>query len=190
MALQPTLHSGNLNACAGVLAKPPKIERHYLAQRAHHTNTGVRAVEQYQLHRAGLFVCRAFVAHPRIRAWQAHLLPDLGLQVCRYDFHGPREHDYYLDLATITVSGGVWEMHDHYLDVLLWEGSRAEVVDHDEFLAAVRAGHLSAQQARKVQAQAEALLTGLAQHGHDLHAYLAAQGVSLSWAEREVVGST
>ncbi len=139
-------------------AKPPKTEQHHLALRQHHTNTGVRPVEVYQLHEAGLYVSRSFVKHPRIRAWQAHLLPELGLQVCRYDFHGPREHDYYIDLATITAVGGVWEMRDHYLDVLVWQGARAELVDADEWQAARRAGYLSGAQAQRVMTQAQSLL--------------------------------
>ncbi|GAA3994782.1 hypothetical protein GCM10022631_01090 [Deinococcus rubellus] len=165
-------------------AKPPKVERHDLARREHHTNTGIRAVERYHVHAAGLAVVRPFKAHPRIRAWQAHLLPALGLQVCRYEFHGPREHDYYIDLATITEAGGIWTLTDHYLDVLVWHGLRAELIDEDEFLAAVRAGYLSAAQAQAVQAQAQALLRGLAEHGHDVQAYLAARGVRLSWVDQ------
>lgn len=171
-------------------AKPPKVERHDLARREHHTNTGIRAVERYQVHAVGLWVVRPFTAHPRIRAWQAHLLPALGLQVCRYEFHGPREHDYYIDLATIAEVSGIWTLTDHYLDVLVWQGQRAELIDQDEFLAAVRAGHLSRARAQAVQAQAGALLRGLAEHDHDVQAYLAAQGVRLPWAEldRTLVG--
>ncbi|WP_161882531.1 DUF402 domain-containing protein [Deinococcus alpinitundrae] len=168
--------------------KPPKVERHDLARREHHTNTGIRAVERYEVHAAGLAVVRPFKAHPRIRAWQAHLLPALGLQICRYEFHGPREHDYYIDLATISESGGVWTLTDHYLDVLVWEGTRAELIDEDEFLAAVQAGYLSATQASAVRAQAQALLRGLAEHGHDLQAYLAAQGVHLKWIDQDRAG--
>ena len=171
-------------------AKSPKVERHDLARREHHTNTGIRAVERYQVHAAGLAVVRPFTAHPRIRAWQAHLLPALGLQVCRYEFHGPREHDYYIDLATISEAGGVWTLTDHYLDVLVWEGRRAELIDEDEFLAAVQAGYLSAVQARTVRAQAQALLGGLAKHGHDLQAYLADQGVHLEWVDQLEAGRT
>jgi len=166
-------------------AKPPKVERHDLAWLEHHTNTGIRAVERYQVHAAGLAVARPFTAHPRIRAWQAHLLPALGLQICRYEFHGPREHDYYIDLATISESDGVWTLTDHYLDVLVWEGTRAELIDEDEFLAAVQAGYLSAAQAKTVWAQAQALLLGLAEHGHNLQAYLAAQGVQLEWVDQQ-----
>lgn len=174
----------DLTPDAGVLAKPPKVERHDLRRREHHTNTGIRAVERYQVHAAGLAVVRPFKAHPRIRAWQAHLLPALGLQVCRYEFHGPREHDYYIDLATITQAGGIWTLTDHYLDVLVWEGVRAELIDQDEFMAAVRAGYLDVARAQAVWAQAQALLRGLAEHGHDVQAYLAAQNVRLSWVDQ------
>ena len=140
------------------------------------------------MHAAGLAVVRPFAAHPRIRAWQAHLLPALGLQICRYEFHGPREHDYYIDLATISEAGGVWTLTDHYLDVLVWEGTRAELIDEDEFLAAVQAGYLSAAQASAVRAQAQALLRGLAEHNHDLQAYLAARGVRLEWVDQDRAG--
>ncbi|TSA83021.1 DUF402 domain-containing protein [Deinococcus detaillensis] len=170
------LLSGPLS-CPLAPAKPPKIERHDLAAKLHHTNTGLRPVDRYCQHSDGLFVSRRFVAHPRIRAWHAHLLPALGLQICRYDFYGVREHDYYLDLATITEDGSVWTMHDHYLDVLIWRGKRAEVVDEDEFLSAALAGYLPQQQAERVWEQARTLLSDLAQHGFELGAYLAAQGV-------------
>lgn len=159
----------------------PKIEKHYLSRREHHTNTGVRQVGVYQLHQHGLYVARAFTDHPRIRAWQAHLLPGLGLQICRYDFHGQREHDYYLDLATVAVRGEVWELHDHYLDVLLQSGAGVRLVDEDELHAAGRAGYVTPDLRRRVTAQAAALLSELEAHGFCLDAYLAARNMALTW---------
>ena len=176
----------DLTPDAGVLAKPPKVERHDLRRREHHTNTGIRAVERYQVHAAGLAVVRPFTAHPRIRAWQAHLLPALGLQVCRYEFHGPREHDYYIDLATISQAGGIWTLTDHYLDVLVWEGARR--IDRSRMNSGRGAGGIpSVSPGKAVWAQAQALLLGLAEHGHDLQAYLAAQNVRLYWVDQNRV---
>jgi uncharacterized protein len=159
----------------------PKIERHYPSRREHHTNTGVRQVGVYQMHEHGLYVARAFAQHPRIRAWQAHLLPALGLQVCRYDFHGEREHDYYIDLASIVRRGEVWEMHDHYLDILLWDGVGAQLIDADELQAAERVGYVAPDLTRRVSAQAAHLLSDLKSYDFRLDACLAAQGVTLSW---------
>ena len=173
--------AGQAGCQAYLQPERPKIEKHYLARREHHTNTGVRQVGVYQLHQHGLYVARAFVDHPRIRAWQAHLLPGLGLQICRYDFHAEREHDYYLDLATVTVRGEVWELHDHYLDVLLRSGAGARLVDEDELHAAGRAGYVTPDLTRRVTAQASALLSDLKAHKFHLDAYLAARNMALKW---------
>lgn len=162
-------------------AEPVKIERHDLRTREHHTNTGVRPVGVYREHAHGLFVAREFVAHPRIRHWQAHLLPDLGLVVCRYDFHGLREHDYYLDIATVTREGEVWSVHDHYLDLLVHDGIAAEIVDTDELLAAHRAGYISAETCLSAVTAAHGVLSGLARARYDLHAWLGTRGVALEW---------
>lgn len=162
-------------------AEPVKIERHDVPARQHHTNTGVRAVELYRQEPHGLFVSRPFARHPRVRHWQAHLLPGLGVVVCRYEFHGPREHDFYLDIATITRRGEIWTVRDHYLDLLIHEGVAAEIVDTDELLAAHRAGLIETSELHHAVTTAHHVLSGLARARYDLGGWLAGQGVGVTW---------
>lgn len=158
-----------------------KVERHDTAARQHFTNTGVRPVDTYREHPHGLFVARPFVAHPRIRHWQAHLLPELGIQLCRYQWHTGQLYDYYIDIASISRSGPLWEVRDHYLDILLWDGERAEVVDTEELSASLRAGLLGQEEALAAVERLHRVLNGLGQHGYRLDAWLAACGIELSW---------
>ncbi|WP_216328640.1 DUF402 domain-containing protein [Deinococcus aestuarii] len=163
-------------------AEPVKTERHDVAGGQHHTNTGVRPVHTYREHQHGLFVARDFVAHPRIRAWQAHLLPKIGVQVCRYDFHGAREHDYYIDVATITREGDLWTVRDHYLDVIVHDGMAAEIVDTDELLAAHEAGYIGADELCRAVATAHRVVSGLVRARYSVPEWLAGQGVRVEWA--------
>ncbi len=172
-------------------AHPVKVERHDTQARIHHTNTGERPVDDYREHQHGLYVSRRFVAHPRIAHWQAHLLPGLlegnpaagglGLQLCRYDFHGERAHDFYIDVASISREGHVWTVRDHYLDLLVWDGLCAEIADTDELNAALAAGFVDQQEYAVAVAGAHAVLNGLARHGYDVKLWLASQGLSLDW---------
>ena len=175
-------------------AHPVKTERHDTLLRVHHTNTGDRPVDLYREHASGLYVSRRFVAHPRIAYWQAHLLPGLlggpdtegrteglGVQVCRYDFHGERAHDYYLDVATITRQGEVWTVRDHYLDLLVWDGLCAEIADTEELNAALAAGYIGQEEFASAVAAAHGVLNGLARTGYDLKLWLAGQGIELEW---------
>ncbi|MEW6421629.1 MAG: DUF402 domain-containing protein [Deinococcota bacterium] len=162
-------------------AEPVKTEQHDVAARQHHTNTGVRPVQTYREHPYGLFVARDFVAHPRIRHWQAHLLPTLNVVVCRYDFHGPREHDYYIDIATITHAGDLWTVRDHYLDILIHDGIAAEIVDTDELLAAHEAGFIGSHELHGAVGMAHRTLSGLARSRYNVSDWLAGQGVALDW---------
>nr|WP_233218884.1 DUF402 domain-containing protein [Deinococcus arcticus] len=161
---------------------PVKVERHDVPALRHYTNTGVRRVQTYVETPASLYVSRAFVDHPRVRHWQAHLLPTLNLVVCRYDFHGEREHDYHLDVADIWREGEVWVVRDLYLDLLLHSGLMAEIVDTDELLAARAAGFLNEPDMHRAVATAHRTLSGLARARYDLHGWLAAQGVQVTWA--------
>lgn len=169
-----------MTACG---AQAIKIERHDTLRHEHHTRTGTRPVEVYREHANGLYVARPFIAHPRIRAWQAHLLPQLGVQLCRYDFHGEREHDYYLDIASITREGPVWSVRDHYLDLIVWDGLSAEIVDTDELLAAHAAGLISTPEMHAAVEGAHRVLHGLAQSRYSVADWLAAQGLQLFWHE-------
>lgn len=162
-------------------AEPVKTERHDVQARQHHTNTGIRPVQTYREHPHGLLVARDFVAHPRIRHWQAHLLPRLGVVVCRYDFHGPREHDYYIDVATITHAGDLWTVRDHYLDLLVHEGLTAEIVDTDELLAAHAAGYIGTPELHHAVATAHRVLAGLARARYSVEGWLGAEGVRVEW---------
>lgn len=162
-------------------AEPVKTERHDVPARQHHTNTGVRPVQTYREHAQGLYVARDFVAHPRIRHWQAHLLPALNVVVCRYEFHGPREHDYHIDVAAVTRAGSLWTVRDLYLDVLVHEGIAAEIVDTDELLAAHTAGFLATPELHRAVSTAHGVLSGLTRSRYDVNTWLAGEGVALEW---------
>ncbi|UBV43155.1 DUF402 domain-containing protein [Deinococcus taeanensis] len=160
-----------------------KVERHDVPRRQHHTNTGVRAVHTYRLTPHGLYVARSFDAHPRIRHWQAHLLPALHLVACRYDFHDRREHDYYLDVADITCRADVWEVRDLYLDLIVHDGLMAEIVDTDELLAAREVEFISESEMHRAVTVAHRTLSGLARARYSLADWLDTQGVSLHWQD-------
>lgn len=173
-----------MTACG---AEAIKIERHDTQRREHHTRTGIRPVDTYQEHVHGLFVARPFTQHPRIRYWQAHLLPQLGVQLCRYDFHGAREHDYYLDIASITREGPVWSVRDYYLDLTVWDGLSAEIVDTDELLAAHAAGMIATPEMHAAVDGAHRVLRELAQSRYSVSDWLMGQGMQLSWHEEAVL---
>jgi predicted RNA-binding protein associated with RNAse of E/G family len=169
-----------------IQAHPVKVERHDTQAGVHHTNTGARPVDLYREHARGLYVSRRFVAHPRVSYWQAHLLPDLlpgglGIQLCHYDFHGERAHDFYIDVASISRQDHVWTVRDHYLDLLVWNGLSAEIADTDELSAALTAGHVSAHEFAAAVTGAHTLLNGLARCGYDVRAWLESQGLNLAW---------
>ncbi|WP_288433665.1 DUF402 domain-containing protein [uncultured Deinococcus sp.] len=170
---------------------PVKTERHDPVRMEHHTNTGVRAVRTYEERPHGLFVARDFDRHPRVRHWQAHLLPDLDLVVCRYDFHGPREHDYYIDVAQVSREDGLWAVRDLYLDVVVHDGLGAEILDTDELLAARAADLIGEADLHRAVTVAHRTLSGLAHASYRLDDWLGAQGLRLDWcmpAETGVAG--
>ncbi|CAM4343939.1 DUF402 domain-containing protein [Deinococcus marmoris] len=162
-------------------AHPVKVERHDVQAKCHYTNTGVRAVKTYRETSAGLYVARDFVGHPRIRHWQAHLLPAQHLVVCRYAFHGRREHDYYIDVAQISREGGVWSVRDLYLDIVLHDGLGAEIADTDELLAAWEAGFLTSDELRQAIEVAHGTVSELARAEYTLNHWLTAQDLRLEW---------
>ena len=60
-------------------------------------------------------------------------------------------------------------------------GDRTELVDVDELFVAHRGGLISTETAETAIQRAVTAAEGLSQHDHDLNAWLAAQGMELSW---------
>ena len=123
--------------------------------------------------------------HPESLAMRGQVLPNLGIQVVRFEYRKPkRTHanfDYYVDVMQVSEQGERWVVRDLYLDILVFEGKRAEILDTDEYLAAIQEGHLNADEAAYALTTAHSLLNGLAKYGYSLEAYLQAEGVTLAW---------
>ena len=123
--------------------------------------------------------------HPESLAMRGQVLPNLGVQVVRFEYRKPkRPHvnfDYYVDMVRVAEQGDRWVVRDLYLDVLVFTGKRAEILDTDEYLAAIEEGHLDAEEAAYALETAHSLLNGLAEHGYSLEAYLQTEGVTLAW---------
>ncbi len=154
----------------------------------HHTNTGQRRVDHYRQTPHGLFVARQFDAHPRIRHWQAHLLPAPGLVVCKYEFHGQREHDFYIDVARVAQVQGRWQVRDLYLDLALWDGKSAEILDPHELLDSWRAGFIGEAELALAVETAHTLLAGLGRAGYRLGDWARGHGLRLDWLEPALPG--
>ena len=135
----------------------------------------VRDLESYRVTDFGLYGRRLFHrSAARAIGQRVWLLPTLGLRVISWI---PRPgvtgiEDYYIDIAAITVTGRRFHMTDYYLDIQVWEGERAQVIDEDEFIAAVAAGHLNHDQATQAMSDAFRALDGIARHGYRLGRWL------------------
>jgi len=121
-----------------------------------------------------------------INYMQAHILPVPGIQVVKFAWkaHFPDEDkiDYYIDIVNITEhSDKRWHVRDLYLDVIIIEGERAEVLDTDEYLAAIEAGFLGQEEAAFALTSLHELMNALAKHGYSLEAYLASHNIHLDW---------
>lgn len=141
----------------------------YLYESSHGLSYGVAFTEQQ---------------HPKLRYRESHVLPELGIEVSRFSYRHEafwRGFDYYVDMACVAERGERWVVRDLYLDVLVYEGKRAEILDTDEYLAAIQENHLNTEETVHALNAAHQLLNGLAYHGYSLEAYLQAKGVTLTW---------
>jgi uncharacterized protein len=163
---------------------PPKIVTFDVPAGVSVDNKGfVRTVERYETTPFGLYMSRAMVGRTSahwIRSW---LLPTLGLAVTDFSWNPghERDQDFYLDVCEIERDGDRWRLTDLYLDIVLRTGRGASVLDVDEFVAAVAAGLLDARRAEHALHCSHAAVDGLAAHGHDLDAWLAGHGITLTW---------
>ncbi len=145
-----------------------------------------RAVDEYRVTPFGLYMSRAMVNRPTAHWMESWLLPELGLCVTDWWWNPghARDQDFYLDVCEIVPDGDRWRLTDHYLDIVVRNRRGAEVVDVDEFVAAVAAGLLSPGTAEAALHRTHRALDGIAAHGHDLDAWLGGLGIALSWKPR------
>lgn len=146
----------------------------------------VEALEYLSETPGGLSYCALFdeARHPKLRARESHVLPRLGTEVSRFEYRRERtlnDFDYYVDIVRVTEQGERWVVRDLYLDVLVFTGARAKILDTDEYLAAMSKGHLEAGEAAYALSTAHTFVNNLARYGYDLEAYLHSEGVTLTW---------
>ena len=163
---------------------PPKIVTFDVPARISVDNKGfARAVQEYRVTPYGLYMSRAMVGRPSAHWMRSWLLPSLGLAVTDFSWNPghERDQDFYLDVCEIEGEGDRWRLTDLYLDIVLRTGRDATVIDVDEFVAAVGGGLLDARRAEHALQCSHTAVDGLAAHGHDLDAWLAGLGITLTW---------
>jgi predicted RNA-binding protein associated with RNAse of E/G family len=163
---------------------PPKHETFDLIARTNTDPKGiVRAVDVYTVRPWGLYMARPTPGRPQFHYLESWLLPALGLRANVYHFNPghERDQDFYLDVGEFTAGETVWHAEDHYLDLVVHKGAGTELVDIDELLSAVQHGLLSAHVARQAIQRAVRAIDGLSRHDDDLHRWLAADGLDLTW---------
>jgi len=143
----------------------------------------VRAVDEYVVHPWGLYVARPTPGRAEFHYLESWLLPSLGLRATVFHVNPghERDHDYYLDVGEFTPGPRVWHSEDHYLDIEVRTGTRADLADIDELLDAVRHGLLTSDVAERAVRHAMEAVDGLARNGYDLARWLAGDGMQLTW---------
>jgi len=162
----------------------PKVETFDVAAGTNTDPKGVaRAVDVYRETDAGLFLSRPMVDHPTLLHQHSWLLPALGIRITDFVFRPGHRRDqgHYVDVGDVTRVGDVWYTEDHYLDLVVHTGSHTDVVDVDEYVAAVAAGLLPPDAAERAFRTSTRTYAGLAAHDHDLDAWLVGLGVRLEW---------
>lgn len=163
---------------------PPKRETFDLAAMTNTDPKGiVRRVDEYRLQPWGLYMARPTPGRPQFHYLESWLLPQLDLRANVFHFNPghERDQDFYLDVGRITVGESCWHTEDHYVDLVVNNGVGTDVVDVDELLDAHRVGLLESAVAESALRTALRTVAGLAEHGHDLGAWLEALGMELRW---------
>jgi predicted RNA-binding protein associated with RNAse of E/G family len=102
-----------------------------------------------------IYLERSYVSHPTIAGAHTVLIPALNLWVMFWEGHGgPNPCRCYMHMARILDQGDRVVIEDLYLDVIVRQDGHWQLLDIDEFRAAVSAGELSPEQ---IQAALEGL---------------------------------
>lgn len=167
---------------------PPKVTSYDIAAGINIDTKGCpRPVSEYRITPFGLYMSRPVIGRDNASWIESWVLPDLGICVtdwCWRPGH-ERDQDYYLDIAEIEpgdpTGNRAWRLTDLYLDIVVRNGRDAQVIDVDEFVMAVATGVLDARRAEYAMHRTHTVIDGLAAHGHDLDAWLAQFGITLTW---------
>ncbi|MPY98907.1 MAG: DUF402 domain-containing protein [Actinophytocola sp.] len=168
-------------------AHPPKVEVFDLDT---HTNIDPkhirRDVDEFRVEPFGLYMARPTPGRRQFHYIESWLLPEQGLRVTDFWFTEghERDQDFYLDVVRVERGERQWRTRDLYLDIVLRTGKDTTVLDADELLAASHAGLIDDADTLFALGTAFSTVDALARHGHDLHRWLATQGVELSWRRR------
>jgi uncharacterized protein len=166
---------------------PPKIVTFDVPGQVNTDTKGVkRPVEEYRETPFGLYMSRAMVDRPTAHWVESWLIPGLGLCVTDWWWKPghARDQDFYLDVCDIVRVDDVWTLTDHYLDIVVQHRRGAQLIDVDEFVAAVALGLLEPAAAELALHRAARALDGLASHGYDLDDWLGGMAIELSWKPR------
>ncbi|GAA2069545.1 DUF402 domain-containing protein [Williamsia deligens] len=166
---------------------PPKREVFDVPAGTNTDNKGfVRPVAVFRETAYGLYMSRA-ADHARFHHLESWLLPPLGLRVSI--FHFRPAHDtgqrLYLDVGHFRGpdESGRWHSVDWYLDLVDHPGRPVELLDVDELVDAHRADLISREDTVAAVEIATTTMAGIAAAGHDVEAWLAAQGCPVRWRD-------
>jgi uncharacterized protein len=163
---------------------PPKIQTYDVPAGVNVDNKGFRrTVREYRTTPFGLHMSREIVGRASASWIESWLLPELGIVVSDWTWQPghERDQDFYLDIARIEPGAETWRTTDLYLDVVVKTGRWSELLDADEFVEAVATGLLDAATAEWALHRTTDVIAALAAHGHDLDAWLATRGITLTW---------
>ena len=166
---------------------PPKREVFDLVARTNTDPKGVvRAVDVYTVRPWGLYLARPTPGRAQFHYLESWLLPELGLRASVFHFNPgfERDQDFYLDVGDYLPGQAAWQSEDHYLDLIVRTGVSVELTDTDELLTAVQHNLVGPDVAERAVRHAVAAVDGLARNSYDLHRWLSAAGMELSWSHR------
>ncbi|WP_299430289.1 DUF402 domain-containing protein [uncultured Meiothermus sp.] len=159
-----------------------KVEIHDLAAKIHTVKAGAFPVALYHEHRHGVYLERAFVAHPAYRYWKAHILPEQHLQICQYTPHeGEYPFEFYIDIVQVEREGPILKVRDLYLDLGIARNGTLTLLDTHELFGAVGAGLIRLDEVFLATQTLHDLINRLGQHQNNLERTLQAQGIVLEW---------
>ncbi|HYF91259.1 MAG TPA: DUF402 domain-containing protein [Symbiobacteriaceae bacterium] len=150
-----------------------RIEQHMLS--------GSSFVIDQRLERQGgnIYLDRNYTGHPDISSARTIMIPRLHLWVMFWEGHGrPHPTRCYMHMARILDQGERVLVEDLYLDVTLMRDGRWQVLDIDEFRAAIAAGELSAEQVQAALEGLEHACRFVEKGGSDIERYVYGQ---LKW---------